>query len=69
MADRETGTVKWFNDEKGFGFITRESGPDLFVHFSVIEGSGFKSLKEGQTVSFEVGQGQKGEQATAACVR
>ncbi|KAL4864016.1 hypothetical protein BDV12DRAFT_176778 [Aspergillus spectabilis] len=65
MADRETGTVKWFNDEKGFGFITRESGPDLFVHFTVIEGSGFRSLKEGQKVSFEVTEGQKGLQASA----
>ncbi|KAL5332423.1 cold-shock DNA-binding domain-containing protein [Aspergillus crustosus] len=69
MADaRETGTVKWFNDEKGFGFITRESGPDLFVHFSVIEGSGFRSLKEGQQVTFEVVEGQKGPQASAVRV-
>ncbi|ADH67307.1 MULTISPECIES: cold-shock protein [Nocardiopsis] len=63
MAERQTGTVKWFNDEKGYGFITPESGPDLFVHFRAIEGTGFKSLQEGQTVSFEAVQGQKGMQA------
>ena len=59
------GTVKWFNDEKGYGFITPESGADLFVHFRAIEGNGFKSLKEGQKVSFTVVQGQKGLQADA----
>lgn len=59
-----TGTVKWFNAEKGFGFITQDGGgPDVFVHFRAIEGTGFKSLEEGQKVSFEVGQGQKGPQA------
>ncbi|KPX69109.1 Cold shock domain protein [Pseudomonas savastanoi pv. glycinea] len=63
MADRQSGTVKWFNDEKGFGFITPESGPDLFVHFRAIQGNGFKSLKEGQTVSFVAAKGQKGMQA------
>lgn len=63
MAERQTGTVKWFNDEKGFGFITPEAGPDLFVHFRAIEGTGFKSLQEGQKVSFEPVQGQKGMQA------
>ncbi len=63
VAERQTGTVKWFNDEKGYGFITPESGPDLFVHFRAIEGTGFKSLQEGQTVSFEAVQGQKGMQA------
>ncbi|MBV6699811.1 cold-shock protein [Kitasatospora aureofaciens] len=63
MAERQTGTVKWFNDEKGFGFITPESGPDLFVHFRAIEGQGFKSLVEGQKVSFVAIQGQKGMQA------
>ena len=63
MSNRQTGTVKWFNDEKGFGFITPESGPDLFVHFRAIEGSGFRSLKEGQKVTFEAVQGQKGMQA------
>ncbi len=57
------GTVKWFNDAKGFGFITQESGPDLFVHFSSIGGSGFKSLQEGDPVEFEVADGPKGPQA------
>ena len=63
MADRQIGTVKWFNDAKGFGFISRESGPDVFVHFRAITGSGFRTLQEGQRVSFEVTQGQKGLQA------
>ncbi len=63
MSTRQTGTVKWFNDEKGFGFITQENGPDLFVHFRAIEGTGFKSLKEGQQVTFEAVEGQKGMQA------
>ncbi|MCC6210433.1 MAG: cold-shock protein [Burkholderiales bacterium] len=59
-----TGTVKWFNDAKGFGFITPEDGgKDLFVHFSSIQGAGFKSLKEGQKVTYEVGQGPKGPSA------
>src|SRR5690242_11630569 len=60
---RINGTVKWFNDAKGFGFISREGGPDVFVHFSAIQGSGFKSLAEGDKVEFEVVQGQKGPQA------
>jgi CspA family cold shock protein len=63
MSDRQIGTVKWFNDAKGFGFISRESGPDVFVHFRAITGSGFRTLQEGQRVSFEVTQGQKGLQA------
>lgn len=63
MANRQTGTVKWFNAEKGFGFISPESGPDLFVHYRQIESSGFKSLDEGQRVSFVAAQGQKGPQA------
>lgn len=63
MSERQNGTVKWFNEEKGYGFITPESGPDLFVHFRAIEGSGFKCLKEGQKVSFEASQGPKGLQA------
>ncbi|MEH6418348.1 cold-shock protein [Pseudomonas sp. CGJS7] len=63
MADRETGTVKWFNDAKGFGFISREGGDDVFVHFRAIQGQGFKSLQEGQKVTFVVTQGQKGLQA------
>ena len=61
----DTGTVKWFNDAKGFGFITHEAGgEDLFVHFSAIQGSGFKTLKEGERVSFDVTTGPKGKQAT-----
>ena len=63
MSDRPTGTVKWFDGAKGFGFITPQSGPDLFVHFRSIQGNGFKSLKEGQAVSFVAVQGQKGMQA------
>ncbi|MCJ7438798.1 MAG: cold-shock protein [Acidimicrobiia bacterium] len=58
-----TGTVKWFNSEKGFGFIAREEGDDVFVHFSAIEGTGYKSLEEGQKVEFEVGPGRKGDEA------
>ena len=58
-----TGTVKFFNEAKGFGFITREGGPDVFVHFSAIQGDGFKTLAEGQQVEFSVTQGQKGPQA------
>ena len=58
-----TGTVKWFNDAKGFGFISRENGPDVFVHFRAISGSGFRTLQEGQRVSFDVTQGPKGPQA------
>ena len=63
MANRQMGTVKWFNDAKGFGFITPESGADVFVHFRSIQGSGFKTLTEGQKVSFVATQGQKGMQA------
>ena len=58
------GTVKWFNDAKGFGFIEQDNGPDVFVHFSQISGDGFKSLAEGDRVSFDVSQGQKGPQAS-----
>ena len=58
------GTVKWFNASKGYGFIETEDGKDLFVHFSEIQGEGFKTLAEGQTVEFEEGVGQKGPQAT-----
>ncbi|MEE6449383.1 MULTISPECIES: cold-shock protein [Bacillaceae] len=60
----EHGKVKWFNAEKGFGFIERENGDDVFVHFSAIQTDGFKSLDEGQAVTFEVEQGQRGPQAT-----
>lgn len=63
MALRETGTVKWFNNDKGFGFIQRENGPDVFVHFRAINSEGFRSLSEGQRVEFTVTQGQKGPQA------
>lgn len=63
MAERIQGTVKWFNGDKGFGFITRENGPDVFVHFSAISGDGFRNLTEGQRVEFTVTQGQKGPQA------
>ncbi len=58
------GTVKWFNDSKGFGFIEQDNGPDVFVHFSAIGGDGFKSLSEGARVSFDVVDGQKGPQAS-----
>ena len=63
MSDTLNGTVKWFNESKGFGFIERESGADLFVHFSNIQGDGFKTLAEGQAVTFTEGSGQKGPQA------
>ena len=60
----ETGTVKWFNGSKGFGFIEREEGPDVFVHFNAIQGEGYKTLDEGDKVQFEVEQGPKGPNAT-----
>jgi CspA family cold shock protein len=63
MIMTTTGTVKWFNDAKGFGFIEQESGPDVFAHFSAITGDGHKTLAEGQKVEFTVTQGQKGPQA------
>jgi len=63
MSDKTTGKVKWFNEAKGFGFIEQESGPDVFAHFSAIQGSGFKTLNEGQQVEFRITQGQKGPQA------
>lgn len=59
----EQGTVKWFNADKGFGFITREDGSDVFVHFSAIQGEGYKTLEEGQKVTFEIEEGQRGPQA------
>jgi CspA family cold shock protein len=63
MAERETGKVKWFNDAKGYGFIERPEGGDLFVHFSSVRGTGFKKLTEGQSVDYVVAQGEKGPQA------
>ena len=63
-----TGHVKWFNKTKGFGFISQEGGPDVFVHFSAINGSGFKTLEEGQQVQFEITDGQKGPQASNVTV-
>ncbi|MCB1730092.1 MAG: cold-shock protein [Halieaceae bacterium] len=63
MSNTVTGTVKWFNESKGFGFIEQENGPDVFAHFSAISGSGFKTLAEGQRVEFTVTAGQKGPQA------
>jgi CspA family cold shock protein len=68
MSERETGTVKWFNGSKGYGFITRTEGADVFVHFSEIQGQGFRNLEEGQNVEFTVAQGQKGLQATNVAV-
>jgi CspA family cold shock protein len=63
MAERETGTVKWFNGSKGFGFIQREQGADVFVHYSAISGGGFRNLEEGQRVELTVTEGAKGPQA------
>ena len=63
MSERTTGTVKWFDEQKGFGFIEREGGTDVFAHYSAISSGGYKSLTEGQRVEFDVTQGQKGPQA------
>ena len=63
MADRVVGTVKWFSDEKGYGFIAREGGEDVFVHHSAVQGEGFKTLAEGQKVEFEIGESPKGPRA------
>lgn len=63
MSEKVKGTVKWFNESKGFGFIQQESGPDVFAHFSAIQSSGFKTLAEGQAVEFDVTDGKKGPQA------
>jgi CspA family cold shock protein len=68
MSTRITGTVKWFNGTKGYGFIAREGGEDVFVHFSAIQGEGFKNLNEGQKVEFTVEQGAKGPQASNVVV-
>jgi CspA family cold shock protein len=64
MAERVVGTVKWFNSGKGYGFIAREGGPDVFVHFTTIQSEGFRTLEEGQKVEFTIEQGQKGPQAS-----
>ena len=64
MSQRITGTVKWFNGTKGFGFIEQENGPDVFVHYSALQGEGFRNLDEGQKVEFTVEQGPKGLQAS-----
>ena len=63
MAERELGTVKWFNGDKGYGFISREQGDDVFVHYSAVQGEGFRTLEEGLKVEFDVTQGRKGLQA------
>ncbi|MBN1302843.1 MAG: cold shock domain-containing protein [Anaerolineales bacterium] len=63
MSDRVQGTIKWFNNTKGFGFIEQADGPDVFVHFSAISGDGYRTLEEGQQVEFTIGDGPKGPQA------
>ncbi len=63
MAETKTGTVKWFNEQKGYGFIAKDEGGDVFVHFSAISGQGFRSLREGERVEFTIEQGQKGPAA------
>jgi CspA family cold shock protein len=68
MSDRVTGTVKWFNGNKGYGFIEREDGDDVFVHYSAIQGEGFRNLEEGQQVEFTIEQGPKGLQASDVIV-
>ncbi|HFE67429.1 MAG TPA: cold-shock protein [Chloroflexi bacterium] len=65
MAQREQGTVKWFNSDKGFGFIERDNGSDVFVHYSAIEGDGYRSVEDGQRVEFDVVEGARGLQAQA----
>ncbi|MCB9452249.1 MAG: cold-shock protein [Anaerolineaceae bacterium] len=68
MSERSTGIVKWFNSEKGFGFISREDGDDLFVHYSEIRSEGYRTLNEGDKVEFEITQGKKGLQASGVTV-
>ncbi len=68
MSTRIIGTVKWFNAEKGYGFIARENGPDVFVHYSAIQSNGFRKLEEGQRVEFSVEQGAKGPQAARVVI-
>ncbi len=65
MSERVVGTVKWFNGDKGYGFLSREGGPDVFVHYSAIEGEGFRSLQEGQKVEFTIEKGPNGLQAAS----
>ena len=69
MSDRILGTVKWFNGSKGYGFLAREGGADVFVHFSAIQGDGFKNLEEGQKVEFTIEQGPKGLQAAYVSIK
>lgn len=69
MSERILGTVKWFNGEKGYGFLARENGPDVFVHYSAIEGNGYRTLTEGQTVEFTIEKGPKGLQAANVVAR
>jgi CspA family cold shock protein len=64
MSDRMTGVVKWFNADKGYGFLRQEDGADVFVHYSAIQGAGFRTLEEGERVEFEITEGQKGKQAS-----
>lgn len=68
MASRARGKVKWFNGDKGYGFITQDNGPDLFVHYSEIRGSGYRTLNEGDVVEFDITDGKKGKQASAVTV-
>jgi CspA family cold shock protein len=68
MSEREIGTVKWFSNNKGYGFIEREDGPDVFVHFSAIEADGYRSLEEGQRVEFTIEEGPKGPQAASVTI-
>lgn len=68
MSDRVRGTVKWFNNSKGYGFLAPENGNDVFVHFSAIQGDGYRTLEEGQTVEFSIEQGPKGQQAANVVV-
>ena len=68
MSERVVGTVKWFNGDKGYGFLAREGGPDVFVHYSSIEGEGFRNLQEGQQVEFTIEKGPKGLQAASVRV-
>ncbi len=68
MSERIIGTVKWFNGGKGYGFIARENGPDVFVHYSAIQSDGFRTLEEGQNVEFAIEQGQKGPQAVRVTI-